>query len=184
MLKYSSSEVIDWIEQHWQNLKLVRSMTPFLTDNACGYKDIETAGYYKKSGYKASIRFEKPLTLELIKRFNLATHWVNQGFVVILFAYLDYCGVYDPDIYQDIDGWYEINLLRWLRRWFAHTSGFYKPNDSEQRKTYERIIDHFNLKEDDYPESAGLFPIPINDVLEPLVEGCKRYVRGLSDRNT
>lgn len=163
---------------------LEASYCKFLNDSVCGYRDIQTAGYYKKRGYEAIIRFEKPLTLESIKRFNLATHWVNQGFVVILCAYLEYCGVYTPHINKDIDAWYEIDILRRLRNWFAHTSGFYKPNDSEQQKTYKCIIEHFKLKQGDYRESACLFPIPIDAVLGLLVEGCKRHVVELYGRKT
>lgn len=74
--------------------------------------------------------------------------------------------------------------MRWLRKWFAHTSGYYNPNDGEQRETYERIINRFNLDRRDYPESDRLFPIPVDHVLEQLVEGCKRYVVALYNRQT
>lgn len=183
MLKFTSEEVVERIEQHWQNLLLIRSVSPYLKDFMAGRRDSPTAPYYTNRGYVATVWFDEPLTTEKISAINRATHWVNQGFVVRLFAFLDYCGIYGT-IDQGIDGHDEIDILRRLRNWFAHTSGDYDPRDSEQRKTYERIINHFNLDPKSYPEADNLFPIPINQVLAPLVEGCKRYVVAGYNRQT
>jgi len=183
MMRLPPEEVVKGIEQHWNNLLLIRSVSPYLTDSMAGRRDSPTAPYYKSRGYGATVLFEQALTRERIRAINVATHWVNQGFVVRLYAFLDYCSVFER-IYHDIGGHDEVDILRWLRRWFAHTSGYYNPNDCEQKETYERIIKHFNLDRRQYPESDCLFPIPIDRVLAPLVEGCKRYVVALCSRQT
>lgn len=181
MLRFTAEEIIETIEQHWQNLLLIRSVSPYLKDFMVNRRDSPTAPYYKNRGYSATVWFDDPLTPEKIKVINLATHWVNQGFVVRLYAFLEYCGVYKK-IFYELDGHDEIDILRWLRKWFAHTSGYYDPNDDKRRKTYERVIDHFKLNREHYSEDERLFPIPIDAVLGPLVEGCKRYVIALHDR--
>jgi hypothetical protein len=182
-LRFAPEEIIEQIEQHWRNLLLIRSVSPYVKDFMTGRKDSPTAPYYKNRGYGARVCFDEALTLERIEAINLATHWVNQGFVVWLYAFLEYCRVYKR-IYHDIDGHDDIDILRWLRKWFVHTPGCYNPNDSEQKDTYESILKHFNLDRRDHPESDRLFPIPIDRVLEPLVDGCKKYVVGLHNRQT
>lgn len=183
MLRFTAQEIIEQIEQNWQNLLLVRSVSPYLKDYMAGRRDSPTAPYYRNRGYGAMVWFDEPLTREKIEAINLATHWVNQGFVVRLYAFLEYCGIY-KEIYHDLDGHDEIDILRWLRNWFAHTSGYYDPTDDQRRETYERIVSHFNLDRQSCPESNRLFPIPIDYVLEPLIEGCKRYVVALYSRQT
>ena len=178
MLRFPIDNVLRQIEHHWQNLLLARSVSPYLKNFMSGYQESPTAPYYKNRGYDAVVRFSQPLTIEKIKAINFAGHWINQGFVVRLSAYLEYCRVYGQDISIrfDLPGSDEIDILRRLRNNFAHTSGYYNPEEPEQKKLYERIIVHFKLDENNFPEQDRLFPIPIDEVLDPLVKGCRNYV--------
>ena len=125
MLKLTAEEVLERIEQHWQNLLFVRSLSPYLSDNLVGTTAIRTGTYYIHRGYEATLRFDEPLTQERIRQLDLATHWVNQGFVIRLYAFLNYCGVCGDGvkINQKLNGWGELDILRRLRNYFAHTSG-------------------------------------------------------------
>ncbi|MFZ1060873.1 MAG: hypothetical protein WAP47_16950, partial [Candidatus Rokuibacteriota bacterium] len=55
----------------------------------------------------------------------------------------------------------------------------YHNTDADDRRLRNRIVDHFSLKQANHPESSRMFPIPIDEVLIPLTEGCKRYVEAL-----
>ncbi len=178
MLKYPPEEIQEQIEQHWQNLLLIRSLTPYLKFSLIGYKSWHTAHLYKKEGYSATVWLDQPLTQEKIETINFASNSINQSFVVRLWAYLEYCGVYEQ-IDHSLKGHDEIDILRRLRNHFAHKSGDYNPDNKKQRKTYNRMIEVFNLDLQRYPESNRLFPVSIDEVLKPLVEGCKRYVKAL-----
>ncbi len=178
MLRFPVDDVLRQIDHHWQNLLIARSVSPYLKNFMVGQRESPTAPYYKNRGYEAVVKFSQPLDIDKIKTINFAGHWINQGFVVRLSAYLEYCRVYGNkiNIKNELPGSDEIDMLRRLRNSFAHTSGYYNPDDKEQKKLYERIVVHFGLDSNNFPEQERLFPIPIDEVLGPLVEGCKKYV--------
>ena len=78
---------------------------------------------------------------------------------------------------QSIDGWEEVDLVRRLRNQFAHSSGKYDPNDPEEKKLYERIVTFFKVSLAKDSSEATEFPLPIDVVLEPITEGCKKYIQ-------
>ena len=132
MLKLTSEKVLEQIDQHWQNLLFVRSLSPYLKDNLVGARKIRTGTYYTHKEYKATLLFDEPLTQARIRRLNLATYWVAQGFIMRLHALLNYCCVCGDNvkINQKLKGWEEIDILRRLRNCFAHTDGFYDPSNN------------------------------------------------------
>jgi hypothetical protein len=78
---------------------------------------------------------------------------------------------------KNLKGFEEINILRRLRRIFVHTTGRYNPKDTEEKKLYYRIVDHFNLQPPIAdPNNATEYPLRINQVLMKITDGCIKYV--------
>jgi hypothetical protein len=182
---FDLNEVRTQIDAHIRHLLHSRALLPFMKDHMIGKTTCPTAPYYKVRGYDAKITFAEPLTGQKIRELNEAGHWINQGFVVRLYALLETHKIVGAGrtewgkIRQDIDGWKDIDLLRRLRIKFAHTLGFYRSDDPEHEKLRQELIEHFSLKEENVLAQTEMFPIPIDTVLIPMGESVKRYVEAL-----
>ena len=175
------SEIIAQIDIQLNNLLNSRAMFPHMKANMIGVTHCATAPFYQNRGFDIIFSFAEPLTTQRIDEINEIGHWINQNYVVRLCALLESYNVISRgrSINTQLDGHNEVDILRRLRNEFAHTSGWYDPTDPEEKRLREKIIEHFSLKADNHPETDGKFPIPIDKVLVPLTEGCKRYVRAL-----
>jgi hypothetical protein len=100
---------------------------------------------------------------------------LNENFIIRLFALLESYGIYSK-IDKELEGSEEIDILRRLRMVLAHSLGKYHPNDPDQRKLVDRIIKRMGLRIDDPAE----FPLDIDKVIDPLVRGCKTYIKAKS----
>ena len=67
-----------------------------------------------------------------------------------------------------------MDLLRRIRNVLTKTSLDYRPSDLENRQLRQTIIEYFKLEEHDIQEQI---PIPINKVIDPIFEGCRRFVK-------
>jgi hypothetical protein len=177
-----SSEILAQIDSQLSKFLSARAMFPHTKENLIGAKHCQTAPFYRQYGYNITFSFNEPLTAERIEEINEVGHWINQNYVVRLCALLESYGVISKTepINKELDGHEEVDILRRLRNKFAHTAGWYNPTDPEVKQLRDRTIRHFALNEESHPESRGKFPIPIDRVLLPLTEGCKRYVQELS----
>jgi hypothetical protein len=50
----------------------------------------------------------------------------------------------------------------------------YRPESGENRKLRDTLIQHFDLGEIDI---QGQIPVPINKVIEPIFDACRKYIR-------
>jgi hypothetical protein len=171
--------VIGQIDRQIAFLHQSRAYFPYLSPSLVGETEFPTAPYYQLRGFRVMFKFASPLTAEYIQEFNDLGHWINQNFLLRLFAILEAHGIISSSIRIDpnADGHEEVDILRRLRNQFGHGSGRYDPGDPEEKKLYQRIVDHFHLTEHQHSESEGIYPIPIDQVLVPLAEGAKRYVQ-------
>jgi hypothetical protein len=156
-------------------------MFPYMKENLIGARSCRTAPFYRHHGLDVDFTFAEPLTAESIGQMNEIGYWINQNYVVRLFALLQSHNIVSEtkSINKELLGHEEIDILRRLRHEFAHTAGWYHNEDAQERRLRNRIIDHFSLKEANHPASGRMFPIPIDEVLIPLTEGCKRYAEAL-----
>jgi hypothetical protein len=170
-------DVATQIDEQIEFLHLCRSTFPHLSDQLVGAKRFPTAPYYRNKGMEIFFEFSSPLTQQFIDQFNDLGHWINQNFVLRLFAVMESNGLISETICirTEIEGHEELDILRRLRQKFAHGSSSYDPADPEKKKLYDRIVSHFNLDPNDYPEKEGKYPIPIDRVLIPLSKACRRY---------
>jgi hypothetical protein len=160
----------------WTNLVNCRAHFPYVTEDLVGQTTVATAPYYINRGFGISFNFSDGLTRQAIQRINEIGRWINQNFVVRLYALLESHHIVSNEIKidQSIQGWEELDLVRRLRNYFAHSSGEFNPEKEEHQETMEKLVSHLNLDVNDLKD----FPLDIDKVLEPLFVGCKKYVKG------
>jgi hypothetical protein len=175
----TSAEIIQQIEQQWNDLLRVRSVFPTMLDNVIGSQQASTAPFYQHQGYHARLSFVQPLTKEAIEEVNQIGRWLNESYVIGLCALLEFYQAIPREGQGRIDlslqGHEEIDILRRLRNALLHRSGRHNPDDVESRKLYERMVEEFSLRTESSTKAAK-YPVHIDGFLQPLTIACKCYV--------
>jgi hypothetical protein len=158
---------------------------PHMPPESVGKKDFETAPYYSNRGYRLSFHYDSARTEGDIKRNNDLGHWLNQSFVTRLVSLLEYHSVIGKStaIDKTIDGWRDIDLARRLRNKFSHAPGHFDKTDPEARKLFRGLSDHYPHAGVWNADVASVYPIPIDEVLEPMKDASKRYAASLLKRD-
>jgi hypothetical protein len=166
-------ELIKDIDELWNHFFQVRATYPYARPNHVGKTFIESAPYYRLKGLHLRVEFGQPLTMDDIERLRELGYWINQSVIIRLYALLEYHGVVSDTIRIDttLDGHEEIDILRRLRKYFAHT-GRYNETDKDQKRLFDRVVAHFNLIGHD----KDRFPISIDTVVQVIFEKAKIYV--------
>ncbi len=175
-MKSKLEEIIKEMDAQFKKFVNCRAHFPYLNESVLGKKQLVTAPYYMKKGFEIFFHFNQAITEEHIIKSNEIGHWINQNFIIRLYALLEYHQIVSKKISidQTIKGWEELDLLRRLRQFFSHTSGKYNPHDKDQKKLLQRLTKHFKLS----LKNPRDFPISLDTVVEPLFKGCKEYVKG------
>jgi len=152
----------------------IKAIFPYMDKSIIGQSSVDTADYYKARGYFFKLVSPRPFTESDIERNNEISNWMNENYVVRLYALLNSYKIVSglSSIDESIDGSKEVKLLIRLRNVFAHTSGRYNPEDERQRDLFKDIVAHFKLNEDESKEIR----LDIDKVLDPLYGGCQKYV--------
>ena len=150
-----------------------RSHFPYMNRDLIGVRVFPTAPYY---GVKLVFQSVAGLTAGDIDRVNGIGHYINQNFVIRLYALLESYHVISGTIQIDTElvGNEDLDILRRLRNSFGHASGNYNSSDKEGKRLRDRVISHYKLSD---REHNG-YPLPIDTVLDPMLNACKDYVRG------
>lgn len=164
-------ECLQEMEVLWKNFTTVRGALPYLRPNRVGQRRVASPGFYKVKGIDLALEFSKPLDESDIKRYNGMGYWVNQSFVIWLYALLEYFGLVESIDMTHPNG-ADVNILRRLRRIFAHTNGRYNSNDPDEKKLFDAIIERYHPGIVD-PER---FNLQIDEVLERMYLGVRKYV--------
>jgi len=158
----------------WDRLKKIRAYFPYVGKNCKGVTAFTTAPYYGKDIHSL---LKEPLTNEDITEMQEKGHWINQNFVIRLYALMEsyeLCGGKDKaHIDTKLDGGHLFDIVKQLRNVFAHESGRYDPKNSEHLKILESMKEHLGILID------GLiaWPLAIDTVLEKLLKGCRKYAK-------
>jgi hypothetical protein len=176
----STKTLFDEIDAQYQYLFSTRSVFPYMDESAIGNSKSRTGSLYTNKGFDVQFDFGRPLTKDDVGRIRAIGHWINQNYVIRLCALLEANRIIPTEregkIDKNLEGSDEIDILRRLRNKFAHSSGRYDPNDPDNKKLYERIVDHFNVSSAQDSGTATDYPLNIKRVLLALTEGCKKYV--------
>ena len=144
-----------------------------MNDDVIGDIQVRPGGYYRSRGLDVILKFSRPLTRDDINRNSEISRWLNESFITRLYALLESHKIFSPQIDKTLDGNQELDILRRLRRILAHSSGRYHSDISDQKKLVNRLLTHFGLQIVNPKE----FPLDIDKVIDPLIEGCKKYIR-------
>lgn len=158
------------------NFTNCRAYFPSMTDEHIGASSLVTAPYYIRQGFNITFQFNSPLTKEDIQKNNDIAHWINQNFIICLCALLESYHILSAkrSIDQKIDGCREVDLVRRLRNKFAHSSGRYNSKSNDDKKLMNSLTSYLKLKID--VDNVQEIPVSIDSVIDPLFDGCKRYV--------
>jgi len=167
---------MDTLKANFENCK---AHFPHMNKEMIGSQQFNTAPRYWQKGFPFTFFFNKPLTAQNVKKNNEISHWLNENFVVRLCAILESYNIRSKRKHIDSsvrNGSNEMYLLKRLRDVVAHSSGRYNPNDKkhDHKGLMRDLVSYFNLSN----QNGKAFPLPIDTVLDPLFEGCKRYVQG------
>lgn len=176
MLEYTINEINKHIDDLYFNFKIAKSVLPHLHDSILGKNCYVTPLFYKDTEFMAHVSFNKPFCQERILRHREAGDSVNQGFILRLFAYLDYLGVYKTFLNETYIGFYAVDLLQKLRNIFAHEIGYYDKNNPKHKEAYDIIIQHYDPWKKINKINDKIFPISIDTVILPMINDCKKYL--------
>jgi len=173
--------LIEQINIQFEYLLSLRALFPYMNDSLIGESIFRTAPYYRNKEFDVHFNFGRKLAQEDIDRIISIGHWANQNYIIRICSLLEANKIIPKEnegkIDQTIDGWEEVDLVRRLRNQFAHSSGKYDFKEPKEKKLYERIVIHFNVSLAKASSEATEFPIPIDTVIEPLTESCKKYIK-------
>ena len=163
--------LLDAIDQLWKVFNHCKANFPGVSDEMKDAQVLGTPDFYLSQGYDNILhQYPAPLTEDKIKHINQAGHWLNQNALIRLYAVLDSHGAMQM-MDSDIEEAKYVELIRHLRNSFAHGSGIYNPAKKKHRKTMQIMGEVLNIS------TEGItWPLAIDTVLQPLFEGCKRYV--------
>jgi len=172
---------LEQLDEQLRLLSVARSVFPKLPASVRGETVVATAEHFRAQGLDVVLSFGAPLTEGNIRSYNELAHWLNQNFIVRLYAVMEANGFVSEtvSIRQDLPGADRLDILRRLRRLIAHGSGHYDPTNGDKVRLRERIEATFSLEPSHDPEDSDKFPLGIRQVLIPLVEGCKQYVAAI-----
>lgn len=143
-----------------------------------GRRAFQTAKYYTHQGYDARIQLKDPITPEFIDKHNRLGKWINENAIIRLFGILDYHG-FLTKIGHRISGWQEVDLMRQMHNVFTRTPLAYTPGDRKNIRLREKVIQHFQLRNEDFPEGKipeGEISTPIGKVIERIFKSCHEYI--------
>jgi len=150
-----------------------RSVFPALTDSIIGHSEFTTAPYYVHRGFMAQIKTAKPITQDFIEQNTKLVKWINENAIIRLHGIMNYYGFLNT-IDQNCSGWKEVNLMRRMRNAFTKTGLNYRPEDPDNIRLRDEIIEHFKLDKNLYIE--GEIPTPIDTVVEKIFKSCRKYI--------
>ena len=102
---------------------------------------------------------------------TLAGHWINEAFVVRLWAIMD-SHHFVQTIDQTVEGWKMVDICRRLRHQIAHATG--QVRSTESTKLQAKMREVFGLG-DQKSIFEGMFILSKDTVLRPMYAACRTY---------
>jgi hypothetical protein len=156
----------------WSRYLTVRAAFPYFRASDIGQHEKRSARFYRARGKDLTLKFPTAITEEDVVELNDAGYWVNQSFVIGAWALLEYHGFVSP-LENNSPGFDHVNILRRLRKVFAHTNGRYNPSSSEERRLFESMVELYRIGSVDDER----FNLQVDEVLHPMLDGVRSYVK-------
>jgi len=156
----------------WNRYLTVRAAFPYFRESDIGQSQKRSARFYRARGKDLTLMFPTAITEEDVVQLNDAGYWVNQSLVIGAWALLEYHG-FASSLDDNRPGFEHVNILRRLRKVFAHTNGRYNPSISEERRLFENMVELYRIGSVD----SERFNLHIDEVLQPMLDGVRSYVK-------
>lgn len=175
-----SNELLEYIDNLWKKFNNCRAHFPYIPKEAKWKMEARTAPCYIQQGFDIKFVFTKEISEEEIKRINEVGHWINQNAIIHLCAILESFHVISDTITINFElgGAEQLNITRRLRNCFAHSSGKYKADKSYHCKTLILMKEKLGIS----IEGCTDWPLSIDTVIQPLFEGCIKYVKEMEKK--
>lgn len=162
------------MDELWQKFLKAKAYFPYLNESAIGKNSLGSSDFDQMFGISMWLKFSKNLTKREIEDINEIGYYINQNFIVRLFALLQSYGVTDdlPN-FKNYKYYEYIEVLTLLRNCFAHSSGFYNPANRNHRKAIEKIKELFGVEQ----IKEDWFPIPKDRVIFKIFSGVKEFTK-------
>jgi hypothetical protein len=174
MVQINQRDVISEIDVLETIYLQCRSVFPALNNTLIGHTEFKTAEYYVHRGFSAQIRMSKSITQDFLKQHAKLVKWINENTIIRLHGIMYHYG-FLKKIDQNCSGWKEVNLMRLMRNAFTKTRLNYRPLEPKNIRLRYEIIEHFKLDKNLYKQ--GEIPTPIDTVVEPIFESCRKYIK-------
>jgi len=179
----NSENLLGCLDRLWDNYFRCKSFFPADVKRFVGQRQIPVYLYYAEGGSSIAFEFNEDISNEQANQIHEIGHWVSQSFVVRLYALLE---SYQKEIFVEnsegcskryvvnerLNGAKFIKVVKGLRNYFAHSSGRFRPDRKDHRKTMELMRECLEDMPDGEPSK---WPLGIDTVLEPLFKGCRAY---------
>jgi hypothetical protein len=150
-----------------------RSVFPALSESLIGQTDFETAPFYVQRGYKVQIKTSTPITKNFLEQNNVLVKWLNENAIIRLFGIMNYYGLLEK-IDKTLSGSREVDLMRRMRNAFTKTGLNYRPEQPDNMRLREEVIQTFQLS-DELNEREEI-PTPIDKVVLKIFRACRQYI--------
>ena len=161
------------IDELYELLLKCRSIFPALSKDMIGMTNIFTPSFYAYHGFSAQIQLNKPISSEYIEQNRRLGKWINENAIIRLHGIMNYYKL-THEIDKSLSGWKEVDLMRRMRNAFSKTPLNYRPEDPDNIRLRDELIEHFKLIKNNFPENE--IPTPIDKVIEPIFKGCREYI--------
>jgi hypothetical protein len=128
--------------------------------------------YYAAAGLSVMQRFSRPLTEDDRDRLNRTGRWINEAAVVHLVATLLAHGLFqDGQSHRKEVAFHEhVGVARDLRNVILKEGGRYKREKWEHQALMAALVNLYGAE-----ASEEDFPLDIDKVIVPMIEGCRRH---------
>jgi len=166
-----TAEVIERLNQLLERLHDVRARVPTFPPGTVGNAEFMTGPHYPT---KVSFHFDPPLTDNVRTRLNAAGRWINEATVVFLVATLRAHDVVKENLSEreGLDGVEHVRIAKKLRHILLKEGGAYKADKAEHRHVMATLVKLYGV-----PSSDTEYPLDIDKILIPMIEGCQRYAK-------
>lgn len=176
---FDAEAVLHAIDDLYSSFVECRSRFPALPQEAAGHTEWESPGFYRSSGVCLRFGSEQPFTAEGIARHNAIGAWINKAFVISLYALLEYRHAvpYGQELPDSPKTEQEaVDILRKLRNKLVHHGWTYCGRNPDLTRVYSQLVSLLGLTVSPADQALD-WPLMIDEVLTPLKDKCKAYIR-------
>jgi len=177
MKSRTPQELIKRIEELHQIHLSLRGIIQYVGKHHKGKRKLNWGSKIPSNYIDIQITFRNEISDSTRKELNELSEFINQNFIIRLHSLLEYEGIKNEQtkIDKELEGYEMVEFIHFLRKEFAHKTGYFNSINPESKKLRERLFDYFNIKPTE--SLPNQFPLDKNRVIKPIVEGTKKYVK-------